>query len=62
MTGFDIESIVVQQCQHSGPKRSTGWPTRRNRMLTIPSRGIDDFSTCAGAPPTAARDDARLFL
>jgi hypothetical protein len=53
MTGFDIESIVFQQCQPSGPKRSTGWPTRRNRVLTIPSRGIDDVSICAGAPSTA---------
>ena len=40
MIGFDIESIAVQQCQPSGPKRSTCQPTRRQPAVTIPSRGV----------------------
>ena len=31
MTGFDIESIAVQQCRPSGPKRSTCRPSVANR-------------------------------
>jgi len=47
MTGFDIESIPLQQCQSSGPKRSTCQPSPSQAVVTIPS-GAKSAGTASG--------------